>query len=338
MYVKRNIGLGITLRYSWKNLIFFALYGGAIFYAYYFLNITFLDLPFQPLTVIGIAVSFYIGFKNSQSYDRFWEGRKIWGGIVNYSRTWAIQVLSFIQSDDLEFNKKMKTQMIHRHIAWINALRVQLRQPRSWSLRENVSVERMFDKHGERNPSCNEAHQYVSIREFADLKKRVNPATHLVKNQARDITELRKKGVIDGFQEKQLQSVLEEFYNLQGKCERIKNTPFPRQYGYFSRVFTWIFILLIPFGLLDVFEERFLSSTGMAEAWYASLLVPFSVLISWIFITMEKVGDNTEDPFEGRINDVPMTALCRTIEIDLRDMLDEEELPEPVQAKDNILY
>lgn len=338
MYIKRNIGWGLILRYAWKNLIFFTLYAGGIFCLYHFLGWTFIDIPFQPLSVIGIAVAFYIGFKNSQSYDRFWEGRKIWGGIVNYSRTWAIQVLSFVRSDDPAHDQKMHIQMIHRHIAWINALRVQLRQPKSWALKENRLVEKVFDKHQERNISCNEAYNFVSMREFSDLKKRVNPATHLVKNQAFDLSELKRKGVIDGFQEDQMQSVLEEFYNLQGKCERIKNTPFPRQYGYFSKVFTWIFVLLLPFGLLDVFEDDAMATLGKVEPWYIFLMIPFSVLISWIFTTMETIGDNSEDPFEGRINDVPMTALCRTIEIDLRDMLDEKELPAGVLPKDNILY
>ncbi len=338
MYVKRNIGWGLVLRYAWKNLIFFTLYAAVVYGVYFILGWTFIDLPFQPITVIGIAVSFYIGFKNSQSYDRFWEGRKIWGGIVNYSRTWAIQVLSFVHSDDPKKDREIQKSMIHRHIAWLNALRVQLRQPKSWSIKENRKVEKIFDKHGERNISCNEAYNYVSMREFSDLRKRVNPATHLVKNQALDVTQLRKDDILDGFQEDQMQSVLEEFYNLQGKCERIKNTPFPRQYAFFSKVFTWIFVLLIPFGLLNVFKghnETF-SLNGMD--WLIFLQIFFSILISWIFTTMEVVGDNSEDPFEGRINDVPMTALCRTIEIDLRDMLDEEELPEPVKAKDNILY
>ena len=338
MYIKRNLSWGIIFRYSWKNLIFFTIYAAAIFWAFYFLKFRTIDIPFQPISVIGIAVAFYIGFKNAQSYDRFWEGRKIWGGIVNYSRTWAIHVISFVRTGNPEEDKKIHARMIHRHIGWINALRVQLRQPRSWALRENAAIEKMFDRHGERNPSCNEAYNFVGKREFIDLKKRVNPATHLVKNQAMDVTELREKDVIDGFQEDQLQSVLEEFYNLQGKAERIKNTPFPRQYGYFSRVFTWIFILLLPFGLLDVFEDDAVTSAEQAAHWYVFLMIPFSVLISWIFITMEKVGDNSEDPFEGRINDVPMTALCRTIEIDLRDILDEENLPESVQPKDNILY
>ncbi len=338
MYIKRNLNWSIIIRYSWKNLIIFTIWASLVFAAYYFLGWTQIDIPFQPLSVIGIAVAFYIGFKNSQSYDRFWEGRKIWGGIVNYSRTWAIQVLSFVKSEDPEYDKKMQRQMIHRHIGWLNALRVQLRQPKWWAIKENRAIEKIFDKHGERNISCNEAYNFVSMREFSDLKKRVNPATHLVKNQAMDVSELRQKDIIDGFQEDQLQSVLEEFYNLQGKCERIKNTPFPRQYAYFSNVFTWIFVLLLPFGLLDVFEAGIGGGSEAVKSMYIFMMIPFSVLISWIFTTMEKVGDNSEDPFEGRINDVPMTALCRTIEIDLRDMLNEQDLPEPVAPKDNILY
>lgn len=338
MYIKRNIGWGLILRFAWKNLIFFTLYAFLIFWAYHYLEFGFLHIPFQPLSVIGIAVAFYIGFKNSQSYDRFWEGRKIWGGIVNYSRTWALQVISFVRSKDPETDKKLQTQLIYRHIAWINALRVQLRQPKSWTLKLGTSIEKLHDKHGERNASCNEAYNYVSMREFSDLKNRVNPATHLIKNQARELVDLKDKEIIDGFQEDQLHSVLEEFYNLQGMCERIKNTPFPRQYGYFSKVFTWIFVLLLPFGLLDVFADDSLSSLGNVEAWYVFLMIPFSVLISWIFITMESIGDNSEDPFEGRLNDVPMSALCRTIEIDLRDMLDEDNLPDPIKPQDNILY
>lgn len=338
MYIKRNIGWGLILRYGWKNLIFFTIYAIVIFCLYFYLRLDFIDIPFQPLSVIGIAVAFYIGFKNSQSYDRFWEARKIWGGIVNYSRTWAIQVISFIETGDQVLNKEIHTKLIYRQVAWINALRVQLRQPKSWTLRENSMIEKVFDKHGEKNQSCNEAHNYVSKREFIDLKSRINPATHLVKNQALDVKDFKSKDYIDGFQEDQLQSCLEEFYNLQGMCERIKNTPFPRQYGYFSKVFTWIFVLLIPFGLLNVFEDDALASGVTTDHWYMFLMIPFSVLISWIFTTMEIIGDNSEDPFEGRINDVPMTALCKTIEIDLRDILDEKDLPDPEQPKDNILY
>lgn len=333
MYIKRNIGWGLILRFAWKNLLFFSFYTASIFSLYYFLDLRFIDIPFQPLSLIGIAVAFYIGFKNSQSYDRFWEGRKIWGGIVNYSRTWANQVLTLVNDD-----QEIKRILIYRHIAWINALRIQLRQPTSFSIKENGAVERLFNKHAERNPACDATKSFVSNEEYNDLLERKNAATHLVKNQGLHIKELLNSGKITEFDKQLFHGVLEELYNLQGKCERIKNTPFPRQYAYFSTVFTWIFVLLLPFGLLNVFENELNDMYQHLQPWFIFLMIPLSVLVSWIFTTMEKIGSNSEDPFEGRINDVPMTALCRTIEIDLRDMLDEKELPEKEKPKDNILY
>jgi putative membrane protein len=333
MYVKRNISWNIILRYGWKNLLFFTIWASGIFSAYLFLGWKHIDIPFQPLSVIGIAVAFYIGFKNSQSYDRFWEGRKIWGGIVNYSRTWGINVLSFVEND-----QDAQRMLIYRHLAWINALRIQLRQPSSFSIKEHRSVKKIYARHGDRNPVCSRLDSFLSPEEDEDLENRKNVATHLIKNQGLQLKQLLKEGKITEFDKQLFHNNLEEMYNLQGRCERIKNTPFPRQYAYFSTLFTWFFVLLLPFGLLSVFEDELLEVQQASVWWYMTLMIFFSVLISWIFTTMEKVGSNSEDPFEGRINDVPMTALCRTIEIDLRDMLNEDNLPEKVQAQDNILY
>ena len=241
MYVKRNIGWGIILRYAWKNLLFFTIWAALAFCVYHFFGWDFIDIPFQPLSVIGIAVAFYIGFKNSQSYDRFWEGRKIWGGIVNYSRTWANNVLSLVEND-----KEAQRILIYRHLAWINALRVQLRQPTSFSIRENRSVEKLFDRHGERNPVCKGLDSFLEVDEEEDLENRKNVATHIIKNQGLHLKKLLDQGKITEFDKQVFYGNLEEMYNLQGKCERIKNTPFPRQYAYFSTVFTWIFCLADP--------------------------------------------------------------------------------------------
>lgn len=322
------------MRFAWQNLIFFTLYATFIFSLYHFLEWKFILIPFQPLSLIGIAVAFYIGFKNSQSYDRFWEARKIWGGIINYSRTWANQILCFVEDD-----QETKKVLIYRHIAWVNALRIQLRQPNSFSIKGNASVEKLIKKHAEQAPACEASKRFIEEKEYADLLTRKNPATHLIKNQGLHLKQLLEYDKITEFDKQTLHKTLEEFYNLQGKCERIKNTPFPRQYAYFSTLFTWIFILLLPFGLLNVFEGKInLSTTGILDQWYAFIMIPLSVLISWVFISMEKIGSNSEDPFEGRMNDVPITALTKTIEIDLRDMLNEKNLPAKEAPKDNILY
>ncbi len=333
MYVNRNMSLSAVILVSWKNLVFFTLWAGLVYVLYYHFKWKFIALAFEPITVTGIAVSFYLGFKNSQSYDRFWEARKIWGAIVNYSRTWGNQVLS--QVTDAPEDQRI---LIYRHLAWINALRVQLRQPTTFSLRSSKSLKKRLE-HFEESDSVEEViPPFVSKEELEDLKGRANIATQLNKNQGRHLKKLLTDGKIDAFQNLMLHKTLEENYNFQGGCERIKNTPFPRQYAYFGTLFAWFFVLLLPFGLLNAFNDEFLGLEAPKQIWMQLAEILLSVTISWIFIMMDKVGSNSEDPFEGRFNDVPMTAICRTIEIDLRDMLDEKPLPEKVMPKNNILY
>ncbi|NER80477.1 MAG: hypothetical protein F6K42_13050 [Leptolyngbya sp. SIO1D8] len=344
MYIKRNISINILMRYAWRIILFSSLWTIAVFSAHYYVGWHFIDIPFQPITVTGIAVAFLIGFKNNQSYDRFWEGRKIWGSIVNYSRTWANQVLNVVTADngqdlsepELKHHHKI---LIHRHIAWLHALRLQLRRPTSFSLKENKLVEELLSRHNDNEKICEVIKPYLSKAENDDLKRRKNIATHIVKLQGNHLRKLKEEHqLMDGFDFMMMMKCLEEFYNFQGKCERIKNTPFPRQYAFFSRVFTNIFVMLLPLGLLNVFENEIVKNQFPLPEWYIYLMIPLSVLISWIFLTWEVVGGNSEDPFENKPNDVPMTALTRTIEIDLRDMLDESNLPKKTQPKDNILY
>lgn len=340
MYTRRNIKWNIVLRFAWFKLILFTIWGGLIVWGFHYFEHQGIDasIPFLPLSTIGIAVAFYIGFKNNSSYDRFWEGRKIWGGIVNYSRTWGNQVLSFVSRkhatasiSDAELNQ-IQQQLIYRHIAWLNALRHQLRQPNSFAIKHSKSVAKLLAKgSGERKEWDEEVGSFLDDDEYQYLIDRKNTATHIIRKQGEQLQEsMEKLGLIDDFRHMEMMRVLEEFYTLQGKCERIKNTPFPRQYAFFSKIFTGIFILLLPIGLVGEFHNM-----GHDFIW---LTVPFSVLISWIFYTMEVVGDNSEDPFENFINDVPMTALCRTIEIDLREMLGETDLPPKIQAINDVLY
>jgi putative membrane protein len=122
---------------------------------------------------------------------------------------------------------------------------------------------------------------------------------------------------------------MNEFYNHQGMCERIKKFPLPRQYGSMSLIFVSIFIFLLPFGLVTEFHE-------LGE-WGAWLSIPFTVVVGWVFVVMELIGDYSENPFEGLGNDIPMRSICRTIEIDLREMLGETDLPKPVEVKNGVL-
>jgi len=333
MYIKRNLDWKILWKLSWKNLIVYTLWSLLVFSLYHFLGWHTIDIPYEPLALIGIAVAFYTGFKNSQSYDRFWEARKIWGGIVNYSRTFSNQVIHLVEDDS-----DTKKELIYRHLAWINALRLQLREKNSFSQRNKKVFSPIFNKKAKEDIDFSILETYITKQEMKNLELRKNRATHLIKNQTSQIKKLLKENKISEFDNIIFHRTLEELYNLQGKSERIKNTPFPRQYASVSIVFKWIFIVLLPLGLLNIYELQIENIELENRWWFLVELIPLSVLVSWVFSTMEKIGSISEDPFEGTINDVPMTSICRTIEIDLRDMLDEEELPSKLSPIDNVLY
>ena len=161
------------------------------------------------------------------------------------------------------------------------------------------------------------------------LNKKKNSATQLIDLQSQHLKELRSENLIDDFRHMGLQKIMNDFYDHQGKCERIKKFPLPRQYGGVSAIFVGIFIFLLPFGMVSEFSR--------VSEWGFLLSIPFSILIAWVYLIMELVGDYSENPFEGLGNDIPMYSLCRTIEIDLLEMLDEANLPKGIEAKNGVL-
>lgn len=310
MYTRRRISLRIILQFSWTYLLFYVLYSGLIVCLYHFMDWKNLVLPFVPISVIGTAVAFYIGFKNNSAYDRLWEGRRIWGALVNASRSWGAAVLDYIKENDTA-----KKELIYRHLAFINALRTQLRKDTVWKVHQ---TDRKIVEHFNELIAGSldvELQKFLSKNEVAAIITKSNAATHLLKKQSAVLKQLHEEGALSELKQIELEKLLIEFYNQQGACERIKNFPFPRQYAYFSYIFTWVMVLVLPYGLLNEFQKL-----GESFVW---LTIPIHMLISWIFFTMERVGDTSENPFENGINDVPMTAICRTIEIDLKEMLGE---------------
>lgn len=338
MYIKRNISWRIILLFAWKTIVFYLIWSTFIVLLHMFCHIRGFNLciPFAPVSTIGVAVAFYLGFKNNQSYDRFWEARTAWGGLVNSSRTWGNQVMSFISNRQNRINLSgteihtIQKRLIYRHIAYINALRLQLRKPTSFSIHYHGAISNFHFGSPERQNWEQDVKPFLAIQEYEKLTSAQNMPAQIIRNQGEDLQQLVEvAGLLDDFRHIDLMATLRDFYNEQGRCERIKNTPFPRQYAYFSKIFTWIFVLMLPLALVMEFEKL-----GEQFIW---MVIPFTTIISWIFMTIEIVGDNSEDPFENFINDVPMTALCRNIEIDLREMLGETELPPRIMPQNGIL-
>ena len=337
MYTRRNIRWTIILKFSWWRILFFAAWGYLITVLFLHLQNsgTDLSMPLAPLGTIGVAVAFYVGFKNSQSYDRFWEARKIWGGIVNVSRSWGNQVMTYVSAansdEDVESDvvHRIRRTLIYRHLAWITSLRYQLRRKTAWGF-EPKGLPAKLVQPTDIEALKKQATEFLGQEELSKVCSFTNPATQILRSQGDHIRRLIEEPpkLIEEFRLIALVDLIDEMYTLQGKCERIKNTPFPRQYAYFSAVFVWIFNILLPFGIVGEF-----ASQG-AMVWCT---IPLTVIIAWIFFTMESVGDSSEDPFENFINDVPMTSLCTTIEIDLKEMLGESDVPKPAQPVNDIL-
>lgn len=301
-----------------------------------------LAIPWQPVAVLGTAAAFIVGFRNNATYDRAWEARKIWGAIVNSSRSWGIMVKDFIRPTaenpiSEEGRKQIAKELIYRHVGWLTALRYQLRQPRAWETMaqpHNVEFRTTHFKIAECNAGGMEPElsKHISPAELQYVMKKVNKATQLINLQSKQLRELSEQGLIENYRYVEMERMLVDLYTQQGKCERIKNYPYPRQYATLNLFLIRLFVIMLPFGMLDVFND--LITRHSMIVW---LTVPFSALVAWVFTTMEKIGESTENPFEGNANDVPITALSRTIEIDLKDMLDEEDLPEPIQPAGSIL-
>lgn len=297
-------------------------------------KIHWIAIPWTVVALLGTATAFIVGFKNTQTYNRTWEARQIWGSIVNSSRSWGAMAKHVIPDPAVE------KELIYRHFAWLTALRYQLRDPRSWetvSKPYNQEYKRFYKVPEQETSLESELEKYMSEPEMRLILAKKNRATQLLALQAETLRRVYDSGQIDSYQYLEMQRVLNEFFEHQGKSERIKNFPYPRQFASINTFFIRLFCFLLPFGMLLEFEKLNAVIEGPMKGYMVWLVLPFSVLISWVYTTLEQVGESTENPFEGSANDVPISQISRTIEIDLREMLGETDLPPALTPVNNIV-
>jgi ion channel-forming bestrophin family protein len=339
MFTHRRFTLLQSIAWTYRDLIMFALLSVYPVCLYELIDLKWLAIPHLPIVLIGTAVAFNLGFKNNNAYNRVWEARKIWGAITNISRAWGMVCIDFVsnqytskQYSDSEL-QEIQQLLIYRHLAWITALRYQLRSPKEWELQSTPAAIRFREKFfviAEHHKSCSEAlSEFTKQDELDDILSKSNPAVHILRLQSNTLKDLNEKGLIDNFRHIAMQEMITSMLNQQGGAERIKNFPFPRQYASMSFFFVVIFITILPFTLLGP-----LAALGEGFVW---LTIPFNMLVSWIFYSMEKVGDLSENPFEGRGTDVPITTICRSIEISLKEILNEKNLPEKLTPVNHIV-
>lgn len=318
MIVSRKLSWKVILYYTWKDLLYYLFLSVTAFLIHDFWGYEQFSIPFNTVTALSTALAIFLGFKNNNAYDRWWEARKIWGLLVNYSRAFTREVITMIAPEngpDTAEAKELQHRMVYRHIAFVHSLRVFLRETHDYNQTEQ---EELFEERNE----YSDTKSFLPPNEYSTFSHKKNPPNYLLELQGEDLKTAYKNGWLSDYRFVRLEETLIEFNNIQGMSERIKNTPFPRQYSFFSRVFVFIHATLLPFA--------FVSQMGLAT-------VPVSLVISFVFLALDLVGERTEDPFENRLEDVPLTSLCKTIETNVKEQWGATDFPHQPRIKEGIV-
>jgi ion channel-forming bestrophin family protein len=274
---------------------------------YRILHATWVGSNHVPLGSFGTIIGIIVGFRNASAYARWWEARTLWGAIVNRSRTLARQVLTTMSPERAATSAEqaeiaaLQKELVLYQVAYVHALRQQLRGL------DPVPV----------------VAQLVPDEDPLELAREKNLALALQRRMSAMLVAARRRGWLDEWQWQAIDQSMASLMDSQGGAERIKNTPMPQQFDFFPRLFVQIYCLVLPVGMvLDL-------------GWYTPL---GSTLVGFMFLALEKIGRDLEDPFENRVHDIPMTSITRTIEINLRQMLGQPDLPPAEQPIDGILW
>ncbi|MFP3835527.1 bestrophin family protein [Chryseobacterium sp. SIMBA_028] len=270
---------GSVLKKIGVQLIIISLFSLAI---YYFKGKIFdykVHLNPTIFTLIGLALAIFMGFCNSASYDRFWEGRKLWGLLVIETRSLTRQILSLVNDSDPEA-KEEKQKIIKMISAFCWSLNYQLR-----------------DKSGTEHLS-----RLLSPEQIDQLKNKKFIPSIILGFIADWLNEQNKKGNIDTIVMTSMDHQLNQFSNISGGCERIYNTPLPFAYSILLHRTVYLYCFWLPFGLVD--------SLG----WMMPLIV---LLISYTFIALDAIIQEIGEPFGEEENDLALNSICRTIEFSI---------------------
>ena len=220
---------------------------------YQLAGLKWIALPWTVVALLGTATAFIVGFKNTQTYNRLWEARQIYGSIVNTSRSFGMMARDFVT------DKPAQQQLIYRHIAWLTALRFQLRETRKWETTEkryNREYQRFYTIPERHSKLEDEVKQFIHENELKFILEKKNRATQLIAQQSKQLKELKAAGAVEPLNYVELENQLVLLMEHQGRCERIKNFPYPRQFASINKFFIVLFIMVVPFGLLNEFQKN----------------------------------------------------------------------------------
>lgn len=299
MYVTQVFSLWRLLKSFWLGVVAVTCYAGLVFYLYQYQNWHFLVFPISIISIVGTALSLLLGFRTNSAYDRWWEARQVWGAIVNDSRTLVRQGMSFI-SPAMPERKTIIDNLAHLQIAWCYALNHSLRK----------------------EPVLPNASLHLTDDEIDFIKGHDNIPNAIIHLMQTRITDVYNRGYIDHILFQSLDDSFMRLCDSMGKCERIKNTVFPTQYSFFVHMIIFVFTIILPMGLID--------SIGR-------IAIPITFVISFLFFYVESISYTMQNPFENVPNDIPMTSLCRTIEINILQLIEDPVIPDKILPKNGFI-
>lgn len=280
------------------------------------------SIPWPIVAVLGTSVALVAGFKNGQVLQRSSDALQAFAQIAAISRLLATLSCDFLDKDTA-------SRVILRHLAWLTALRYSLRRPMPWETvgkGANRAFRRRYYQVQEGLTTLPQALAPLLGAEADTIAVHPQPTLTLLQLQGEEINALLKQGSVPTQVYSELMKLLRDCHDQQARCDRIKNSPYPRQYAVVSAIFVVIFATLLPFGVVPTFAAMggADSTLGTVMLW---LSVPFSVLIGWMYFALDLVGESTSNPFEGNANDVPISQISRDLEIELRSRLGDTDLP-----------
>ena len=293
----KNIGLRLVLLLAFDMVV-------ACMYV--FGGVTWVSLPDIPLTIFGSALGVVVGFRNNSSYGRWWEARMLWGSIVNNSRSVAREALTMIVTPDKDPAEQAEAEQVKRHIvilqiAYVHALRCLLRGLQPWD----------------------ELRKLLSEEELVEFRQHSNPPVAIQQKMGALLETSFERGWLDTMRWTAIDRSLNALMDAQGGAERIKNTPLPKQYRAFPRLFVTCYCLLLPLAMVS--HLRLFTPLG-------------STLVGFIFLALDEIGRDLEGPFDNTVHDVPLTSITRSIEITLKQLLGDSHVPAPEKPIDGVLW
>lgn len=295
MYINKRLSIIEILIHSWKIQLILIIIVTTATISY--INLLGEYVPLSPvmITVLGTAISFFIGFINAQAYGRWWEARKIWGALVNDSRSFCRMVLTFIHEEEekKDENRSLAKQLVHRHLAFLIILRDRLRDQQS-----------------------GEELKYLCEEDQMLLQSKSHRANVIQTLQGKDLDSAEKLNFIDVIRMSQINEMLNRFSDSMGKSERIKLTVFPVYYSTLISLSIWLYMLIFPMQISTVVG-------------YWS--IPLSYLVGNIFILTYFAGQSLLNPFDQKPSGIPISSITRTIEINLLEQIGEADNLNPLK-------